>query len=408
MKILAMFFEPIAVTGLGLTTCLGAGARANWQRIQSGSSGLGPITRFALGDYPVRMGGEAPALRSSNGGDTFIELEQLERVCLETCLSAGFEGGGFPDAGRAALVLGSSLAGSSAGEEFFKEYLALGPDRASYGLLEGYYLEGALDFLCHRLHIAGPSLLVSNACAAGASSIARGAGLLRAGRADWVLAAGYDPLSIFTFAGFGSLFALSRTLTRPFSKSRDGMLLGDGYAAVLLERWSDARAAGKHPFGLLLGCGESTDAHHLTHPHPEGSGAAKAMQRALDMARLSPGEIDYINCHGTATRPNDLSEYRAMRSVFKEGLRRIPLSSSKPFFGHTLGGAGTVEAVVTLLAIHHQYLPPTLSLDEVDPEFGQLDLVPQGRAARIRRAMSNSFGFGGSNASLIFGREEEG
>jgi 3-oxoacyl-[acyl-carrier-protein] synthase II len=404
----ALRLEPISVTGLGITTCLGAGAEDNWAGIRSGSSGLRPITRLELAGYPVRMGGEAPRRGQEPGPEGALgpELRELEGVCLEALSGAGLEDGVFPDPERAALVVGSSLAGSSTGEKFFKEYVSRGPQRTDFGLLDGYYLEGALGLLCRRFHIAGPSLLISNACAAGASSIARGAGLLRSGRADWVLAAGYDPLSIFTFAGFGSLLALSRTLTRPFSRNRDGMLLGDGYAALVLERCSDARAAGRRPLGLLLGCGESTDAHHLTHPHPEGGGAAKAMRSALEMARLSPGEIDHINCHGTATRPNDLSEYRAMAAVFGERLRRIPLSSSKPFFGHTLGGAGAVEAVVTLLAIHHQYLPPTLNLDEAEPEFGELDLVPAGRAAEIRHAMSNSFGFGGSNASLVFGRAE--
>jgi len=390
----------LAVTGFGLSTCLGVGAAENWKCIRRGASGLRPITRFELGHYPVRLGGEVPdgPVERDEGVGTALNL--LAGACHEACVRAGLEDGRFPEPDRVALVVGSSLAGSSTGERFFTHYLERGPEGADFGLLEGYYIESHLGELCRRFNICGPSVLVSNACAAGGSSIARGAALLRAGRADRVLCAGYDPLSIFTFAGFGSLLALTQTVVKPFDRNRDGMLLGDGYAAVVLERLQADNAAGR-AVAVLAGCGESTDSHHLTHPHPEGSGAALAMRRALGTAGLSSVDIDYINCHGTATRPNDAAESRAMRSVFGERLSRIPVSSSKPFFGHTLGGAGTVEAVVTLLALEHQFLPPTLNVEEAESELGPLDLVPRGRPATIRYAMSNSFGFGGSNTSLI-------
>jgi 3-oxoacyl-[acyl-carrier-protein] synthase II len=396
--------EPIAITGVGITTCLGAGVEENWRMLRAGRTGLGGITRFDVGDSPVRLGGEAPGAPAAAGEPWPAEALQLERACAEARAMAAAAGRGFPDPSRRGLVVGSSLAGSSTGEAFFGGYLARGAAGADYGLLEGYYVEGQLERLARALGIAGPSVLVSNACAAGASAIAGAARLLAARRADLVVAAGYDPLSVFTFAGFGSLMALARGPTRPFTRGRDGMLLGDGYAALVLERAGDAEAAGRRPAGLLLGCGESTDAHHLTHPHPEGGGAALAMRRALAMAGLSPDDIDYVNCHGTGTRPNDLSETRALRAVFGERLARLPVSSSKPFFGHTLGGAGAVEAVVTVLALQRGFLPATLNLDEPDPDLGALDLVPEGRPAGIRRAMSNSFGFGGSNASLVLAR----
>ncbi|HVR74440.1 MAG TPA: beta-ketoacyl synthase N-terminal-like domain-containing protein, partial [Planctomycetota bacterium] len=265
--------ELIAVTGLGIGTCLGWGLEATWKGIRSGASGLGPITRFALGDYPVRAGGEAPpAPAESPSAVCPDELEQLAAACLEACRGAGHENGVFPEPHRSALVIGSSLAGSSSGEAFLDSYAARGPRGADYGKLEGYYIEGHLDLLARRFGILGPSILVSNACAAGASSIAKGASLLCAGRADRVLCAGYDPLSIFTFSGFGSLQALSVTHMKPFSAERDGMLLGDGYAALVLERLPDARARGATLQGTLRGHGESADSHHLTHPHPEGSG----------------------------------------------------------------------------------------------------------------------------------------
>jgi 3-oxoacyl-[acyl-carrier-protein] synthase II len=327
-------------------------------------------------------------------------------VAREACRHAGFPGT-LPADLNAAVAIGSSLAGSTAADHFFRSFAEKGPVDVDYALLEGYYMEGVLETISGRLGTAGPAVLVSNACAAGGSSLAQGARWLRDGSADLVVAAGYDPLSLFTFSGFGSLLALSTTKLRPFSRNRDGMLLGDGFAAVVLEPAWRARAAGRRVLAELSGCGESTDAHHLTHPHPRGEGAALAMRRALDMAGLSPADIDAINCHGTATRPNDRSEAAAMREVFGDRLAEIPLGSSKPFFGHTLGGAGAVEAVVTILSIIHQFLPANLNLDEIDPEFGALDIVREGRRAAVRHAMSSNFGFGGSNVSLIFSRAAE-
>ena len=208
-----------------MTTCLGLGVEENWRRIREGVTGLGPITRFELGDYPVRLGGEAPSLPpdlASELGPAAPEVLQLAATCREACRSAGLSRSrtgdyGLPRGERAALVLGSSLAGSSTGEAFFGEYLARGPKDANFAALEGYYVETQIDRLARLLGVRGPTALVSNACAAGASAIVRGAQLLRARRADVVLAAGYDPLSIFTFAGFGSPMALAQGATRPFA-----------------------------------------------------------------------------------------------------------------------------------------------------------------------------------------------
>jgi 3-oxoacyl-[acyl-carrier-protein] synthase II len=400
--------ETIAVTGLGMTTCLGIGVEANWRQLRNGQTGLRPVSRFEVGDSPVREGGEAPppAAGPTAEEELSFEIRHLLGVVREACRQAGFAGG-LPQDREVGVVVGSSLAGSSSADRFFKAFREKGPREVDYGLLRGYYLEEELGALCGALGAAGPAVLVSNACAAGGSSLAQGARWLRGGRADLVIAAGYDPLSIFTFAGFGSLMALSTSKLRPFSRNRDGMLLGDGFAAVVLEPGSRARAEGRSVLAEFTGCGESTDAHHLTHPHPRGEGAALAMRRALEMGSLQPADIDYVNCHGTGTRPNDRSESWALREVFGDRLAGIPVSSSKPFFGHTLGGAGTVEAVVTILSALHGFLPANLNLDEVDPEFADLNLVSEGRPADVRHAMSNNFGFGGSNASLIFSRPGE-
>jgi 3-oxoacyl-[acyl-carrier-protein] synthase II len=399
--------EPVAVTGIGMTTCLGAGVEANWRRLREGRSGIGRVTRFDTSGYPVERGGEAPAPAGGADGGVDLEILHLLGAIREACAAAGLAGGRLPAPERTGVVIGSSLAGSASAERFFAEVEEKGTAAADYGILDGYYIEEELGRICGELGACGPALLVSNACAAGGSSLAAGARWIAGGRADLVLAAGYDPLSIFTFAGFGSLLALSPTAIRPFSRNRDGMLLGDGFAAMVLERAAPARRAGRRILGWLSGYGESTDAHHLTHPHPQGAGAALAMRRALARASLRPEDIDYVNCHGTGTRPNDLAESRALRGVFGDRLRSLPLSSSKPFFGHTLGGAGAVEAAVTLLALLHGFLPANLDYDLRDPELEELDVVVSGRPAAIRHAMSNNFGFGGSNTSLIFSRDEE-
>ncbi len=400
--------DPIAITGYGIVTSLGIGAEANWERLCAGSSGLAPITRFDVAGYPVGDGGEAPAISGEEAAafpSHLRPLAYLSRTIREALAMAR-----IPVAGgdrRTGLVIGSSLAASDSSERFFRSYIERGPAEADYSPLEGYFVEDHLARLTAHFGVRGPALLVSNACAAGGSSLARAVDLIRAGRCDRVIATGYDALSPFTHAGFGSLMALSRGKTRPFGRGRDGMKLGDGYAALHVEPLSAARKAGRKVHALLLGCGESADAHHLTHPHPEGLGAALAMRRALAAAGLAPADIDYINCHATATPSNDAAEARSLRAVFGDRLARIPINASKPNFGHTLGGAGAVEAVVTLLVLVHQHVPPTLNIEDLDPDAAGLDLVPEGRPALVRHAMSNSFGFGGCNASVVLSRAPE-
>lgn len=373
----------LAVTGIGLTTSLGTGIDENWRALAAGRSGIRPLASFDVSGYPVKDGGEAlppgPA-GEAEGARRAWAIAELAAACREALTRAGLAEGRAPSPSRAALVVGSSLAAAPGGD-----------------------LDPTLETLSRALDVRGETVLVSNACAAGASSLALAADLLRTGRADLAIAAGYDTIALHTFAGFGSLKALAEGATRPFAAARAGMKLGDGFAAAVLEPEGAARRAGRRPLARFLGYGESSDAHHLTHPDPEGRGAALAMRRALAMAGIGPDAIDYVNVHGTATASNDEAEFRAMRAVFGERVRTIPLGASKPALGHTLGAAGTVEAVVTLLVLANRYLPPTVHVGEADPAIGPLDLVPEARPAAVRVAMSNSFGFGGCNASVVFG-----
>jgi 3-oxoacyl-[acyl-carrier-protein] synthase II len=385
----------IVVSGLGLTTSLGRGAAETWRALEAGESGIRPIASLELGRFPVRDGGEAPALPDEPRDRHERSVAHLLAACREALERAGFSGGRLPSGERGALVVGSSLAASASSPEFWRS-----GDPAH---LKSYVVEPLVDDLCRALGVQGDALLVSNACAAGASAVALAADLVARGRARVAIAAGFDALDVYTLAGFASLKALASGPSRPFGEARDGMKLGDGFAAIVLEPEERLRESGRRPVARFLGAGESSDAHHITHPDPDGRGAALAMNRALARAGLSPDSIDYVNAHATATGPNDSAELKALERVFGERLRAIPISATKPAIGHTLGGAGTVEAAVTLLVLESQRLPPTLGLGPLEPGARDLDLVPEPRPARVRTAMTNSFGFGGCNASLIFG-----
>jgi len=240
------------------------------------------------------------------------------------------------------------------------------------------------------------------ACASGAASIALAADLVREGVVPLALAGGVDALTRICFMGFNALKLLDPDPCRPFDRDRKGMSIGEAAAFVVLEDFERCRARGAREVAKLLGAGVSTDAHHVTSPHPEGEGMARAMTLALDAARLDPGAVDYVNAHGTGTLHNDRTEARAIARVLGAG--RVPISSTKSLVGHTMAAAGSLEAVASILALHHGLIPPTANLAEVDPEI-PFDCVPNiARPAPIEVALTNSFGFGGQNVSLIFGR----
>jgi len=377
----------LVITGLGVVSCLGPDVETTWRRLLAGESGIGPIRSIDVGDFPWKLAGESGV------------ADALEAACTEALAQAGLERAPEPD--RSGLVIGSSLAGAASSPAFWRSYLGDGPtDHAS---LRSYAVAPMIDQLCERFDLLAESLLVSNACAAGGSSIAAAADLIRLDRLELALACGTDPFDLHTFAGFAVIKALAAGPMHPFSTERDGMQLADGHAALVIEREASARAAGRQPLARLLGYGESADAYHRTQPEPQGSGAARAMRRALALAELEPDEIDYVNLHATATPANDLAEFRALREVFGERVHSMPLHATKAALGHTLGAAGTLEGLLTVLALKYQQLPPTLGVQTLEAEMGSLDLIPRARSAVLRTGMSNSFGFGGSNTSLIFG-----
>jgi 3-oxoacyl-[acyl-carrier-protein] synthase II len=255
------------------------------------------------------------------------------------------------------------------------------------------------------LGIQGPMRIVSNACASGANAVGQAFHLVRSGKAERVLAGGYDALSQLVFAGFDSLQALSPSgIPRPFDAARDGLALGEGAGFVVVESADAARARGAKTIATVLGYGAATDIHHLTQPHPQGDAALVTMQAACAMAGLQPAQIDYINSHGTGTPLNDIAEGYAIQRWAGDAVGSIKVSSTKSAIGHLLGGAGAVESVISLIALERQWLPASLNVREADPVC-TFDLLREPRAAKVEHVLTNSFGFGGANATLIFGKE---
>lgn len=304
------------------------------------------------------------------------------------------------------VIIGTSAAAMPIGEEYYKQACAgVASRRAQLQRVESYQAQRQMIDLMRALAIDGPLRIVSNACASGANAIGQAYHLVRSGHADYVLAGGYDALCQLVFAGFDALQALSPSgIPRPFDAARDGLALGEGAGFVLVESASSAKARRAGIFAEILGYGAATDIHHLTQPNPLGDAALLTMQAACRMANLAPAQIDYINSHGTGTPLNDIAEGNAIQRWAEADVGKIKVSSTKSAIGHLLGGAGAVESVICLMALAGQWLPASLNVREADPVC-TFDLVQAPREATVQRVLTNSFGFGGANATLIFGQE---
>jgi 3-oxoacyl-[acyl-carrier-protein] synthase II len=310
-------------------------------------------------------------------------------------------GGGASDASTAGLVLGTTTGGMPVGERCFRDAL----DRGAQGGRLGGWMEAPVsaptEVVATALGCGGPRSTVSTACSSGANALGFAADWIRAGRATVVLCGGTDALCRSTYSGFDALQALDRDRCRPFDRQRSGLSLGEGAAMFVFEEWEHAVRRGARILGEFVSYGISADAHHLTQPHPDGAGAAAAMRRALSEGGVAPETVDYINAHGTGTPMNDAIETRAIKAVFGAHAYRIPVTSTKSMVGHCLGAAGAIEALASLIAVREQFVPPTVSLTDPDPEC-DLDYVPHtSRRATVGVALSNSYGFGGNNTSLI-------
>lgn len=397
----------VVITGAGIITALGCGWKPNAIGFRTGRVASTPVTLFDVSRQRVKTAAQVefpdklPATKL-----TARQAQRLERA-TKLLLFAAWEAwsqAGWEASENIPTVLATTSGGMSLGEEYYRTSIQRPNARHGQPTRVLRYLcqQQPLD-LQNALGYAGPITIIANACASGSNAIGHAYELVRNGRAERVLTGGYDALSHMVFSGFDSLQALSPTTCRPFDAHRDGLLLGEGGAVLCLETFESAKRRGAEILGEIAGYGSATDSHHLTQPHPNGDAALITMSAACERAKISPEQIGYINAHGTGTPLNDVAEAHAINRWAGHHAKNIPVSSTKPSVGHILGGAGAVEAVICLMALREQWLPPTSTLQTLDP-ICQFPFVSKPTDATLDHALSNSFGFGGSNASIILRR----
>jgi len=392
----------VVVSGLGVVSPYGSGTKTFWAGLAAGACAIRPITLIDTEGFRSRVAAEVPADAMAGLGVS-PRRARADRLGLAAAREALADAGlGPADRAEAALVIGAVGGGMLEGEAWYWEETRTARPSPRIKALRSILPYTHAETIGWRLGIGGPKETVVMACASGAASIALAADLVREGVVPLALAGGVDALTRICFMGFNALKLLDPDPCRPFDRDRKGMSIGEAAAFVVLEDAERCRARGAREIAKLLGAGISTDAHHVTSPHPEGEGMARAMTLALAAAGVDPRAVDYVNAHGTGTLQNDRTEALAIARVLGAG--RVPISSTKSLVGHTMAAAGSLEAVASILALHHGLIPPTANLREVDPEI-PFDCVPNiARPAPIEVALTNSFGFGGQNVSLIFGR----
>jgi 3-oxoacyl-[acyl-carrier-protein] synthase-1 len=391
--------QALPITHFTMTSCLGQGLDATTAALKAARSGLKPCD-FETVDIATWIG-EVPGVDAVQLPPELARFDcRNNRLTLMGLQADGFEQGvreavARYGADRVGVFIGTSTSGMLQTELAYRARdAATGALPASFRYAETHNAYSAPDFICQYFGLKGPSVALSAACASSAKAFANAARLIAAGLIDAAIVGGVDSLCLTTLYGFRSLELTSSQPCRPYSAARDGISIGEAIGLALLDR-NGAESALR-----LLGVGESSDAHHMSAPHPEGRSARQAMLDALASAGLSADQIDYVNLHGTGTPSNDAAEGKAVQAVFGQ---RVPCSSTKASTGHTLGAAGAIEAVISLLAIREGFLPAGLNVDEVDPAI-DIDYLREVRTGHVDHVLSNSFGFGGANASLVFGR----
>ncbi|HOP74019.1 MAG TPA: beta-ketoacyl-ACP synthase II [Bacillota bacterium] len=414
-----MMKRRVVITGIGLITPLGLTTAANWDAAIHGRSGIGPITRFDTSQFGTRIAGE---VKNFDPAD-FIEKKEIKKMdrfmhfaiaATEEALTDSSLKITPNNADRIGVVVGSGMGGLetlSHNENIFSQH---GPGRVSAFFIPGCVINLAPGQISIRTGAKGPNFSPVSACATGTHSIGEAYHIVKRGDADAIISGGAEstitPLAI---AGFSSMKALStyneqpEKASRPFDANRDGFVMSEGAGILILEELEHAKARGARVYAEIIGFGMNSDAYHIAAPVPDGSGAAKCMQLAFRSAGLQAEDVDYINAHGTSTPANDATETAAIKMAFGEHASKLMISSTKSMTGHLLGAAGSVETAFTALALYHQIIPPTINYETPDPAC-DLDYVPnQARKADIQVALSNSFGFGSTNACIALKRYEE-
>ncbi|NLA60162.1 MAG: beta-ketoacyl-ACP synthase II [Firmicutes bacterium] len=406
----------VVVTGMSVISPIGIGLADFWDNLRKGTSGIRRITRFPVDEFPCKIAAEVDFeptgyldKREARKMDRFSQFAVVSaRMAVEDARLSGSSLGE-----RAGIVLGTGIGGMETLERETKVLWERGPGRVSPFFIPMMIANMAAGQVSIDLGLKGPINTVVTACASATNAIGEAFCIVKRGDADIMLTGGTEAtITPTSLAGFCSLKALSTRndylgrASSPFDKHRDGFVMGEGAAILVLESLSSALARNAPIYGEILGYGMSSDAYHITAPSPGGEGAARAMKSALRSAGVSPEQVDYVNAHGTSTPANDVHETLAIKSVLGEHARKVAVSSVKSMLGHLLGAAGAVETVATLLALKHQVIPPTINYETPDPEC-DLDYVPnEAREAQVGVALKNSFGFGGQNACLVLKRYE--
>jgi len=406
----------VVVTGVGLVTPLGVGIENVWQRILRGESGIGPITRFDTTQHETKFAAEVKEYKPED----YIPPKELKRIDLFiqyalTAAKIAMEDSGLDmgkeDAERVGVIVGTGLGGLPTLEKYHSILLERGPGRISPFFIPMLIANEAPGHIAIQFGIKGPNLCIVTACATGAHSIGDSLRIIQYGDADVMVAGGTEAnLTPLTVGGFNAMKALSTRndaptkASRPFDKDRDGFVVAEGSGILVMEELEHAKKRGAKIYAEVVGYGYNGDAYHITAPCPDGDGFIRCMRMAMRDAAVSPEEINYINAHGTSTGLNDQIETIAIKEVFKENAYTIPVSSTKSMIGHLLGAAGAVEAIFTILSMRDSTCPPTINYETPDPDC-DLDYVPNSaRSHTIDIGLSNSFGFGGTNSTLVFRR----
>jgi 3-oxoacyl-[acyl-carrier-protein] synthase II len=388
--------EPILITGAALATSLGLTRETTWRAVLEGRCGMGPLTALESPLPPDKLGGQALDLPSDYRPDEPREVRYLAWTIQHALRDAESHAPLACPPHHRGVLLGTTLHGMRAAGEYLRS--------KSYEPLRNFLASQTLARACAGLDLDGLAATTCSACSSSLGAIALAVTLLQAGELDLVIAGGYDTISEYVYGGFNALRLVADGPLRPFAKNRQGMKLAEGYGIVVLERADSAKARGARGLARILGFGESADAHHLTQPHPQGDGAARAIRAAFENAGIGPGDVDLIAAHATGTPDNDAGEYAAFASVFGEDLPRVPVVAFKSHLGHTLGGAGAVELILSAMAMREQVIPPCANSRADDVEFSGLNLSTGcAKPARISAALNTSLGFGGANTAAILG-----
>jgi len=405
----------VVITGMGVISPVGVGLNRYWDNLKSGYSGIVPVTKFDTSDCPVKIGGEVP---SDFNPEDFLDKKEIKRLdnfsiyaliaAEEAIRHAGLEEG-IPDMDRFGVVVGSGVGGLLTMEEQNKRLLNRGFRGVSPLFIPMYILDIAAGHISMKWGLKGPNYAVVSACATGSTAIGDALRHIQYGDADIFIAGGTEAcITPIAYAGFANMKALSRRndepekASRPFDSDRDGFVMGEGAGLLILEELEHAHNRGAKIHAELIGYGATADAYHITAPAPGGEGAMRAMKRAVKDGGVEPEDVDYINAHGTSTPFNDKNESLAIKTLFGEHAYKLNVSSTKSMTGHLLGAAGGIEAIAAIMAIKKNVIPPTINYDTPDPEC-DLNYTPNSAVDKsVSIAMSNTFGFGGHNAVLLF------